>query len=331
MFAAIALAAMCTAANAAAPGDSTADSIAAVLNSRESGSKRLYAAAAAAVARDAAAGKPLQQFVVAVLSQDKGAPLVFKISDETRAKYLKSAKPKIEKMAKTLDNSLAWYLLAIESGDVKTLEKAAKLGNVQALNSLGMMCFNAAFDDPSADSAAKLKEAFGHFKAAADKNDPNGLNNLAVCYQNGRGCKKDEKAAFDCFTKAADMKHPEAMNNLGRFYREGIIVDKDLAKAVACFSKSAKMGCESGQINYAIALLRGEGVARNVKRAMELIESMAANGSADAMEVMAQCYEQGQGVEESDAWKAAVWSIRAKAARGDASAVKWLKANGFEK
>ena len=121
------------------------------------------------------------------------------------------------------------------------------------------------------------------------------------------------------------------MNNLGRFYREGIVVEQDFAKAAECFSRSAKMGCEVGQLNYAIAILRGEGVARNERRAVELIESMATGGSAEAMEVMSLCYEQGQGVAERDAWKALVWSVRSKAARGDAAAQKWLEANGFSK
>ena len=324
------LAAAACVAPAAASTDQEADSIVAVLNTRESGSKRMYAAAAASVAKDAEAGKPLQQFVVAVLSKDANAPHSFQVSEATRKKYLESSKPKIRKMAEKKNNSLAWFLLAIESGDVKTLEKAAKLGNVQALNTMGMKRFNSAFD-PSADSAALLEEAFKMFKSAADQNDANGLNNLGICYQNGQGCKRDEKAAFDCFKKAADMKHPEAVNNLGRFYREGIVVDQDFTKAAACFSKSAKMGCEVGQLNYAIALLRGEGVARNERRAVELIESMATGGSAEAMEVMSLCYEQGQGVEERDAWKALVWSIRSKAARGDSAAQKWLEANGFSK
>ena len=141
IYCAIIAAATC-AAPAAAPKDQTADAIVAVLNTRESGSKRMYAAAAAAVAKDAEAGKPLQQFVVAVLSKDANAPLSFKVSEETRKKYLESSKPKIKKMAEKKNNSLAWFLLAIESGDAKKLEKAAKLGNVQAQNTLGMKRFN---------------------------------------------------------------------------------------------------------------------------------------------------------------------------------------------
>ena len=330
MLAVAVVAAMCVSSPAFAAADNSADAIGAVLNSRASGSKRMYAVAAASVAKAAEEGKPLQQFVVAILSKDKNVPLVLQISDETRRKYLASSKPKIKKMAEKKNNSLAWYLLTIEGDDHKMLEKAASFGNVQALNTLGMMRFDKAFDDPSADSAALLKEAFKFFKKAADKDDANGYNNLGICYQNGQGCTKDEKAAFDCFRKAADLNHPEAVNNLGRFYREGIVVDQDFAKAAECFSRSAKMGCEVGQINYAIALLRGEGVARNERRAVELIESMATGGSAEAMEVMSLCYEQGQGVER-DAWKSMVWSIRSKAARGDKASQKWLEANGFVK
>ena len=50
---------------------SSADAVVVILNSRNATSKRNYEAAREIVMRDAAAGKPLQQFVIGVTTDDK--------------------------------------------------------------------------------------------------------------------------------------------------------------------------------------------------------------------------------------------------------------------
>ena len=193
MLAVAVVAAMCVSSPAFAAADNSADAIGAVLNSRASGSKRMYAVAAASVAKAAEEGKPLQQFVVAILSKDKNVPLVLQISDETRRKYLASSKPKIKKMAEKKNNSLAWYLLAIEGDDHKMLEKAASFGNVQALNTLGMMRFDKAFDDPSADSAALLKEGSASSRRPPTRTTRTGTTTLASATRTGRGARRTRR------------------------------------------------------------------------------------------------------------------------------------------
>ena len=306
------------------------DAIVRLLNSRSSGSPQRYAAAAAAVAEEAAGGAPLQQFLIAVISRDRDAPRAAKLTEEVRSRYLENSKDRIAALAKEKNNALAWYLLALEANDRDMLERAASLGNVQALNALGTMKLMQVIDrgTGSAEDEAAMKEGFECFSRAAESGDANALNSLGLCRQNGYGCEKDEARAFECFKKAAAMKHPEATNNLGRFYREGIVVEKDLAEAARCFEKSASMGELWGQLNYATALMFGEGLPKNERRAVELLESIAKRGNAEAMDFLSKCYSQGLGGLEPDPGKAAVWMVRARAARGDANAVKWLKVNG---
>ena len=325
------LAAALFAASSAVYAVGEADAIVSLLNSRSSGSPRLYAASATAVAEEAARGKPLQQFLVAVLSTEPGAPRVLQLDDETRKRYLEQSKDRIKAMAEGRNNPLAWYLLSLESNDMVLLERAASLGNVQALNALGTIKLTRVIDSasaPSEEDKATLRECFGFFVKAADMGDANALNSLGVCYQNGYGCDKDEAKAFESFKKAAEQRHPEAVNNLGRFYREGIVVEKDLSVATKCFATSAAMGDIWGQLNYATALMFGEGVPKNERRAVELLETIAKKGSPDAMEFLSKCYGKGAEGLKPDPHQAAVWMVRARAARGDKAAEKWLKANG---
>ena len=80
----------------------SSDAVAVLLNSASSCSVTRYAAAKALVEKEAKEGKPLQQFVIGVMSPgtDKGK------------RYLDEARPKIKMLAETKDNPLAWYLLS---------------------------------------------------------------------------------------------------------------------------------------------------------------------------------------------------------------------------
>jgi hypothetical protein len=84
-----------------------ANAIVRLLNSRASGSPKGYADAAVEVAEAAAQGKPLQRFVLAVVSREHDAPEAARIDDATREAYLKSSRERIEKLARKTNNSLA--------------------------------------------------------------------------------------------------------------------------------------------------------------------------------------------------------------------------------
>ena len=326
------LAAAASAFALAIPCPGSADDIATLLNTPSSCGTAKYAEAASAVAKEAAAGRPLQQFLLALVSRKHDMPKSAKLDDATCERYLAEARPRIMSLAKDKDNPLAWYLLAVETNDEAMLEKAARLGNIQAMNTLATSRLSKALAAPLADDSARevMEASFKAFSATAAGGDANGLNNLGICLLKGYGCRRDEKRAFECFSKASDLGHPEAINNLGRFYREGIVVEKDLTQAARCFVRSASLGNEWGKLNYASVLLTGDGVEKNPRLAVELLEGVARNGCVDAMELLARCCERGDGMDGPDMHKAAVWKVRVRARRGDENAKKWLKANGEE-
>jgi hypothetical protein len=327
-FAAAVAAALAAAVCRAAPTGNEA--ILTLLNSRAAGSPLAYAAAARTVADAASAGGVLQRYLVAVVSRDADAPQVLRLPKAVRDAYLEESRPKLRLLAEKKNNPLAWYLLSMEDNDMGLLRKAADLGNVQAMNALGTYMLANVLENPTTKSAdeAVMKECFELFRRAAAEGDANGRNSYGICLQDGFGCKRDYSEAFNQFTLAAKANHPEAINNLGRFHREGRVVPQDYAAALKCFEKSASLGCVWGQLNYASALLLGEGAEPNPRRAVDLLESIARKGNPDAMEILVKCYGEGLGGIRVNAHAAAVWKVRARAARGDTNAAAWLEANG---
>ena len=199
---------------------SSADAVVVLLNSRNATSKRNYDAAKELVMRDAAEGKPLQQFVVAITTNDKG------LSE----KYLAASRGKIRSLAETKDNPLAWYLLSMEGNDFRMLQKAADGGNVQALNAIGSIATQEALarnSISSNDLERILKKSYDYFRRAAVQRDANGFINLGTCYLRGFGCKQDMVMAFNCFCAAAELGHPEGMDNVSACYQFGHGVKKD--------------------------------------------------------------------------------------------------------
>ncbi len=351
----------------AAHGDQ-ANAIVRLLNSRASGSPKGYEDAAAEIAADAAAGRPLQAFVLALVSREPDAPPAARLDDETRERYLKASRERIDSLARRTNNSLAWYLLSLDTGDTNLLQRAAIGGNVQAMNAWGSMLVNEALRAPRSTNeiAAAFADAVGFFKRSAGLGDANGLYNLGMCYARGIGVQRNDERAFSCFRTSAEKGHPEAINNIGWFFREGRIVGKDLVLSAKWFRKSADFRNAYGEYNYALALHRGEGVerddaeaARYFRRAMDggcveavnsyglallrgegvekdvigairVFERAAAAGFPPAMENLATCYERGSGVKADDK-KAMMWRIRSKAARGDRAAQAWLMQNDKER
>ena len=198
----------------------SADAVAVLLNSQNSTGARTYAAAKEMVEREAADGKPLQQFVIGVTTDDKA------LSE----KYLNASRERIRELAEEKDNSLAWYLLSMEKNDFRLLRRAANGGNVQALNALGTLATQEAFSRKAASTNALekiLAKSYGYFRQAALQRDANGFINLGTCYLRGFGCRQDMAMAFSCFQAAAELGHPEGMDNMSACYQFGHGVRKD--------------------------------------------------------------------------------------------------------
>ena len=258
--------------------EKSSNAIVRLLNSRSAGSPREYVEAAEIVAADAAAGRPLQQFILAVVASDADLPPRLRLTADKRKEYLDKSRDKIRLLAEKKNNALAWYLLSLEKNDMKYLKLAADGENVQALNAWGTITLSEVMRDPNAetnDIDAVMSKSFECFKKAADQGDANGLYNLGMCYLRGYGCQSDQSLAFKYLRASAEKGHAEAINNIGGFYRDGIVVEKNLESAAKFFERSASLGNDYGQFNYALALQRGDGVDRDSARALDLFKQAA--------------------------------------------------------
>lgn len=117
--------------------------------------------------------------------------------------------------------------------------------------------------------AKNIPLAIKWFGKAAENNQPQALFNLGRIYEQGIGVPKNIPIAVSYYEKAAQLKEPKALNLIGHLY-DGYIYDelKDPKKAVYWYRKGAENGSVSSQNNLAIAYKQGEGVEKNLVKAM---------------------------------------------------------------
>ena len=198
---------------------SSPDAVVVLLNSPAATSSTRFAEAQRIVLEDAKAGKPLQQFVVGVTTKDPKAAKA----------YADASRDKIRRLAEERNNPLAWYLLSMEKNDFRMLKRAADGGNIQALNALGSIMIQTAFDHKIDTNRLEkaLAQGFNCFRRAAAQRDPNGYINLGTCYLRGFGCEPDFALAHQCFRAAAEAGHPEGMDYVSANFENGHGVERN--------------------------------------------------------------------------------------------------------
>jgi DNA polymerase III epsilon subunit-like protein len=100
-----------------------------------------------------------------------------------------------------------------------------------------------------------------------------------------------------CFgnRKAAEQGEAQASFNLGNCYHKGEGVAKDMVKAVMRYEKSAEQGDAQALFNLGNCYYNGEGVAKDVVTAALYWEWAAEQGHAGAQINSGNCYYNGEG------------------------------------
>jgi uncharacterized protein len=122
------------------------------------------------------------------------------------------------------DPYLVWSLAdAYHHGDgcapslklaIKYYEMAAELGQVDAMTSLGKICFGEL-------SPPDWPRAIALYKAAAARGQEHAMYNLALCYRDGEGVRRNQASALRYLKCAADAGHPQAMAQLALAILQG--------------------------------------------------------------------------------------------------------------
>jgi TPR repeat protein len=109
-------------------------------------------------------------------------------------------------------------------------------------------------------------KAVFHLKEAAKRNHLKAQYNLAECYLNGEGVKKDLKKACYFFQKAADSGDSNSQFNIAKCYFSGIGVSRDYEKAVHYFKKAAESGDSDSQLSLSECYKKGFGVEIDLEK-----------------------------------------------------------------
>src|SRR3546814_20243949 len=92
----------------------------------------------------------------------------------------------------------------------------------------------------------------------------------------------DYKGAFDAWLPLAEGGDLAAMRNIGHLYRWGQGVDRDIDKAIAWYQRAADAGFARAQANLAAIYLQGDGVPVDYAAACKGFEAADHQGHAAA-------------------------------------------------
>ena len=138
----------------------------------------------------------------------------------------------------------------------------------------------------------------------------------------------------DCamLARAAEGGNVQALNALGTLAAasganlppEILAGETAPVRAYRCFRAAALQRDPNGLVNVGLCYLGGLGCAANARLAYECFAAAAKMGHPEAMDHLADACERGIGT-EADLRLSTQWKMRARAARGDRAAEKWLE------
>lgn len=190
------------------------------------------------------------------------------------------------------EKATGWMKRALELGDSDAKEpyelyssmsanyEQAKKGNAQAQADLsaGLMSIGGSLDQAGAGN--DYKESVKWAKKAVEQGNGDGMWNLALAYEHGRGVRRSIKKAIELYRQGAEIDNAKCQHNLAYCYLRGDIENVDEWD-------------EDGQ-----------------KKAFDLLLKSAEKGYGLAMRDVGRCYQFATGT-ECDMKKAVEWYEKA--------------------
>lgn len=198
-------------------------------------------------------------------------------------------------------NSLAHIYLSEDSAlqkfhnpqkGVELIKKAMKHLDGDAYANMGWLYQEGKYMEKDDQKALEL------YKKATDLSSSGGAFQLGQCYIEGIGCEKNYEKAVKAWEKAVELGNGSAANNLFCYYY-GTAYDKkkkDKEKAKKYLIKGAELGDSYAQRNLAWFYFNGSDILKKNDNQGFIYAKLAADqGQADAIEMVANCYERGIG------------------------------------
>ncbi|HEY9730997.1 MAG TPA: tetratricopeptide repeat protein [Drouetiella sp.] len=97
--------------------------------------------------------------------------------------------------------------------------------------------------------SGRCEESFNTLNALAKRGHPAAQCLVGMCYQSGRGVKKDCHQAAYWYERSAKQGFGDAQTRLGKMYQSGNEIEKDAVKAEHWLGKAAHNGIAEAQYN----------------------------------------------------------------------------------
>ncbi|XP_060073358.1 DAP3-binding cell death enhancer 1-like [Ylistrum balloti] len=154
--------------------------------------------------------------------------------------------------------------------------------------------------------AGQLTQAANHWAEASCSAYGKANFNLGLCYETGRGVKKNIKQAMKLYERAVMENHPQAMYNLALIYlgEDGALTSPALG--IQLMEKAADLGLAQAQTFMGVHIM--EQKQPSLFKAVAYFRAAAGQDDSDGEYFLALCYEQGLGVEENKCRAADLYS-----------------------
>lgn len=150
------------------------------------------------------------------------------------------------------------------------------------------------------EAAEKYTEALEMYKKAGAMGNSKGLFRVGKFYSEGRtGIEVNYELARQYYEQAVNLNNAKAMNNLATMYENGEGVAKDIHKAIELYKKAVDLGNAIAMNNLAGKYRYGNGVEKNYTKSVELYKKAALLKNDWAMDNLGDMYRLGNGVEQN--------------------------------
>ncbi|CAL8124937.1 unnamed protein product [Orchesella dallaii] len=164
-------------------------------------------------------------------------------------------------------------------------------------------------------SRGNLSAAIHCYQKATELGTPEGIHELASCYQKGLGVEKDLSKAHQLFLKAASLPStiPSrymtklkrnaavacAQQALGLMYEQGMFVEQNYSTSASWYKKAAENGNELSLNNLGLFYNHGKGVPRNEEEGAKYLNQAVNLGAANATSALMFYYLEQMEVEKA--------------------------------
>jgi serine/threonine protein kinase/TPR repeat protein len=193
-------------------------------------------------------------------------------------------------------------------------EQAAAKGSVTAKREAGLLL---ARHHNAKDDA----KAFQYLKEAADAGDAYSKYCVAECYYYGKLVSADENKALTYLQEAAALRNAPAIDLLGSYYRK----IHNYETAIAYYQQAIAMQYARSMANLGVMYLLGEGVTKDVPRAVNLFKLSADHNDEVGLYLYGTALTEGINGAKNRA--AGTGYIRKAAEMGHPLAIEWCRKN----